>query len=241
MIDRVATILDLAARSRHGITLTEFARELGAPVSSIQGLVNGLAATGYLDERDRRYMLGPAPFLLTRLAGRLPVTTVRHDDLAAMHEETGMTVVLAIVVGSDLYYVDYASSDQRYAYLAEGFVRRSLIRTSAGWVLLAGMERRDLWAQLAALPADDAALVGRFLEALPQIQRDGLVVAPGAAAEADGVSVAVTEDGKTVAAVGIMGDPREVDQRKQELIEVLGRHRTQWARRAIAKTNRHAR
>ena len=237
MIDRVATILDLAARSRYGITLTEFARELGAPVSSIQGLVNGLAATGYLDERDRRYVLGPAPFLLTRLAGRLPVTSVTHGDLAAMHAETGMTAVLAIVVGSDLYYVDHASSDPRYAYLAEGFVRRSLIRTSAGWVLLAGMERRDLWAQIGALPPADADLVGRFLQELPQIQRDALAVAPGVSAEADGVSVAVTEDGATVAAVGIMGNPSEVDQRKEELIEVLVRHRAQWARRAIAGAN----
>jgi DNA-binding IclR family transcriptional regulator len=235
MIDRVATILDLAARSRHGITLTEFARELGAPVSSIQGLVNGLAATGYLGEHDRRYVLGPAPFLLTRLAGRLPVTIVSHDDLAAMHAETGMTAVLAIVVGSDVYYVDYAS------YLAEGFVRRSLIRTSGGWVLLAGMERRDLWAQLAALPPDDAALIGRFLEELPQIQRDGLAVAPGASAEANGVSVAVTEDGKTVAAVGLVGDHREVDQRKLELIAVLDRHRAQWTRRAIARAGGDAR
>jgi DNA-binding IclR family transcriptional regulator len=234
MIDRVAIILELAARSRHGITLTEFARELAAPVSSIQGLVNGLAATGYLDERDRRYLLGPAPFLLTRLAGRLPVTTVSHDDLVSMHEETGMTAVLAIVVGSDLYYVDYASADPRYAYLAERFVRRSLIRTSAGWVLLAGMERRDLWAQLGALPPEDADLVGRFFRELPQIQRDGLAVAPGVSAEADGLSVAVTEDGETVAAVGIMGDPREVDQRKEELIAVLARHRAQWGRRAIA-------
>lgn len=236
MIDRVATILDLAARSRGGITLTEFARELSAPVSSIQGLVNGLAATGYLDERDRRYVLGPAPFLLTRLAGRLPVTSVTHGDLAAMHEETRLTVVLAIVIGSDLYYIDHASSDPQYAYLAEGFVRRSLIRTSAGWVLLAGMARRDLWTQLSALPPEDADLVDRFLRDLPQVQHDGLVVAPGVSAEADGVSVAVTEGGQTVAAVGIMGDPREVDQRKAELIEVLTRHRIAWARRAIRGT-----
>jgi DNA-binding IclR family transcriptional regulator len=235
MIDRVAIILELAARSRHGITLTEFARELGAPVSSIQGLVNGLATTGYLDERDRRYVLGPAPFLLTRLAGRLPVTSVTHADLASLHHETQLTAVLAIAVGSDLYYVDYVSSDPQYAYLAEGFVRRSLIRTSAGWVLLAGLERRDLWTQLSALPPEDADLVGRFLRELPQIQRDGLVVAPGVSAEADGVSVAVTEDGQTVAAVGIMGDPKEVDERKAGLIEVLTGHRAAWARRAGAR------
>jgi DNA-binding IclR family transcriptional regulator len=239
MIDRVATMLDLAARSRHGITLTEFARELGAPVSSIQSLVNGLVATGYLDERGRRYVLGPAPFLLTRLAGRLPVTSVTHADLAAMHAETQLTAVLAIVVGSEVYYVDYASSDPAYAYLAEGFVRRSLIRTSAGWVLLAGMARRDLWTQLSALPKEDADLVSRFLRQLPQIQRDGMVVAPGVSAEADGVSVAVAEDGQTVAAVVLMGDPREVYQRREELIAVLARRRTEWAGRASrGKTGR---
>ena len=56
-------------------------------------------------------------------------------------------------------------------------------------------------------------------------------------AEADGLSVAVTEDGETVAAVGIMGDPREVDRRKEELIAVLARHRAAWgARRAVAES-----
>lgn len=231
MIDRVATILDMAARSRQGVTLTGFARELDAPVSSIQGLVNGLVATGYLDERDRRYTLGAAPFLLMRLAGRVPVTSVTHMDLAALHAETGMTAVLAIVVGSDLFYVDYTSSDPRYAYLAEGFVRRSLIRTSTGWVLLAGMEKRDLWAQIGALPEAEGDLVSRFLKALPEIQRSGLVAAPGASAEADGVSVAVVEDGKTVAAVGIMGSYAEVAERKQELIEILTRRRGEWEHR----------
>ncbi|MDQ0381026.1 IclR family transcriptional regulator [Amycolatopsis thermophila] len=227
----MATILDLAARSTHGTTLTEFARELDAPLSSIQGLVNGLVATGYLDERDRRYTLGPAPFLLTRLAGRPTVTTVTHEDLVALHDETGMTAVLAIVVGSDLYYVDYASSDPRYAYLAEGFVRRSLIRTSTGWVLLAGMDKRDLWAQISALPPDETDRVDRFLADLAQIQRDGLVAAPGASTEADGVSVAVVEGGKTVAAVGVMGSYDEVARRRSELVEVLTRRRREWAAR----------
>ncbi|WP_033294699.1 IclR family transcriptional regulator [Amycolatopsis jejuensis] len=228
MIDRVSTILDLAARSRHGVTLTEFARELDAPMSSIQGLVNGLVATGYLDEHDRRYTLGPAPFLLIRLAGRPTVTTVTHEDLEALHTETGMTAVLAIVVGSDLYYVDYSSHDPRYAYLAEGFVRRSPIRTSTGWVLLAGMENRDLWARIGALPPADADLVERFLKDLTQIQAEGVVAAPNASTEADGVSVAVVEDGRTVAAVGIMGSHAEVAERKAELIEVLTRHREKW-------------
>ena len=70
MIDRVAAILELVARSGAGLTLTAVAKALNAPVSSVHGLLNGLVAVGYLDERDRIYTLGTAPYLLNGIAGR---------------------------------------------------------------------------------------------------------------------------------------------------------------------------
>ncbi|MCU1513329.1 MAG: IclR family transcriptional regulator, partial [Microbacteriaceae bacterium] len=68
MVDRVAVILDAVARSRQGLTLTELSKAADAPVSSTQGLVNGLVATGFLEERSRSYILGTAPYLLNLLA-----------------------------------------------------------------------------------------------------------------------------------------------------------------------------
>lgn len=59
-IDRAAQILEFAARSQSGATLSEIAKTLGAPVSSVRGLVNGLIATGYLAEHNHRYVLGSA-------------------------------------------------------------------------------------------------------------------------------------------------------------------------------------
>lgn len=53
MIDRVAAIMELVARSGSGMTLTAVAKALDAPISSTQGLFNGLVAVGYLDERNR--------------------------------------------------------------------------------------------------------------------------------------------------------------------------------------------
>ena len=38
-----------------------------SPTSSAQGLVNGLVSTGFLIEDERRYRLGPAPYLLVFL------------------------------------------------------------------------------------------------------------------------------------------------------------------------------
>lgn len=193
MIDRVAGILELVARNHDGLTLTELARLLDSPLSSLQGLVNGLVAAGYLDEYDRRYRLGGAPYLLNLMAGRHLVTTVGHRELEAVHADTGLTTLLSVVVGQGVFYVDSCSSTPRYDYLAKNLVRRSLIRTSSGWVLLAGLGRRDLWSYLGTLPAEDGDLRERFLTELEVIQETGVCAAPHISDVADGVAVAVRE------------------------------------------------
>ncbi|WP_243769642.1 IclR family transcriptional regulator [Amycolatopsis acidicola] len=229
-VDRIAAILELVARSRSGLTLSELAECLGAPVSSTQGLVNGLVATGYVEERGRRYFLGSAPYLLNRLAGRAPVPAVTHADLERIHERSGLTTVLSIVVGPALFYVDYCSSDPKFAYLAENHVRRSLIRTSGGWILLADMEKRDLWAYLRGLPDADQELIEPFLAALPEIRESGVCAAPHASVDGDGVSIAVRESGKAVAAVGIIGSHPVISRRRGELTSILREQASTWPR-----------
>lgn len=229
MVDRVASILECVARAPEGLTLTEVAAQIGAPVSSTQGLINGLVANGYLDEADRVYRLGPAPLLLNLLAGRHLPGRVSHSDLEEIHRETGLTTLLSIVVGRDVFYIDYVSSNPRYAYLAENHVRRSLLRTSAGWVLLAGFEKRDLWAFFRALPEEDSERIGRFLAELPRIQESGLATAPMVAEiSADGISIAVTEESRTVAAVGVVADPATIEEQRDHIVDVLQRQRRKW-------------
>ena len=57
--------MEEASRVTGGVSLAELAERLDAPKSSIQELTNGLLATGYLVERDRRFTLGPGPFVLS--------------------------------------------------------------------------------------------------------------------------------------------------------------------------------
>jgi DNA-binding IclR family transcriptional regulator len=230
-VDRIASILEFVARSHAGVNLSEIAKELEAPVSSVQGLVNGLVATGYLDEHDRRYTLGSAPYLLNRLAGRQPVSTVTHADLEEIHTRTGLTTVLSIAVGPDIFYVDYCSSDPRFAYLAENYVRRSLIRTSSGWVLLAGMEKRDLWAYLRSVAEDEQHLVDRFLADLPEIEQTQICVSPNASEQGDGVSIAVEENGKIVAAVGVIASHPVITAQQTTLVDTLEDSARRWSAR----------
>jgi DNA-binding IclR family transcriptional regulator len=229
MVDRVASILELVARSDAGLTLTAVATSLDAPVSSVQGLLNGLVAVGYLDERDRIYTLGTAPYLLNVIAGRPPVTSINHEQLEQVHAETGLTTALSTSVGDDLFYVDHVSSDPQYAYLAENRLRRSLVRTSAGWLLLADREQRDIWAYLNSRSAADADYVEQFLHALEGLRDTGVCVAPGVAVDlADGVSVALQERGRTIATLGVIGVREIIAERRDELVEICLRFAGEW-------------
>lgn len=232
MVDRVAAIMELVARSGSGMTLTEVAKALDAPISSTQGLLNGLVAVGYLDERARTYTLGTAPYLLNVIAGRPPVTSVSHAQLAALHGETGLTTTLSTDVGDDLFYVDYVSSDPHYAYLAENRLRRSLLRTSSGWLLLADREQRDVWAYLKSRPPADAEYIDRFLGALGDLRESGECIAPGVAVDGgDGVSVALRERGRTIATVGVIGSREVILARGRELAAACLEHATAWGLR----------
>lgn len=229
LIDRVAVVLETAARSRGGVTLSEVAEAIGAPLSSAQDIVNGLVATGYLDEQGKRYTLGLAPYLLNVLAGRRMVSAVTHEDLEAIHAAVGMTTVLSVAVGHDVFYLDYCSTDPRYAYLAESHLRRSLIRTSSGWVLMAGMAERDLWSYLRELPGDEEQHVEQFLAALNEIRETGLCATPNVSAiVGDGISIAVTERGRTVASVCVIDTPEALQERRSQVLEVLTSYAVRW-------------
>lgn len=228
MIDRVAAILEAAARSRDGLTLSELARAIESPVSSAQDLVNGLVATGYLDETDRRYTLGPAPYVLNLIVGRPAVSVVLHEDLVRLHGQTGLTAVLAVAVGKDVYYIDHSSADTRFAYLAENRVRRSLLRTSSGWVLLAHMDRRDLWSHLQGAPAEDQQRVDDFLTEMPRILEAGVCATVKSSDAGDGVAIAVREDGRVVAAVTLVGTREEIDPQRTQLADLLRTTSARW-------------
>lgn len=226
MVDRVAAILELVARSKEGLTLTDIAHTLKFPLSTTQGLVNGLTATGYLDETNKHYTLGMAPFLLNFMAGRRMVN-VPTEELDAIHEETGLITVLAIPVGGRLFYLKTVGESMRYQYLTENFLPRSLLRTSAGWVLMSRFEKRELWTYLSSVASEEKKFVDAFLANAEEIAETGVCATPRVAegGDVDGVSVAVEENGNTVAAVCVFGRPDDVAERRDELVNILLKHR----------------
>src|SRR5258707_1730255 len=95
---RVVAALEALTRSEEGLGLAELSLAVGAPKSSLLGILRSLAALGYLAHSHGLYRLGPRPFrpaagMLPRRRRPPPVPPV-FQDLQARPQETGFLVHL---------------------------------------------------------------------------------------------------------------------------------------------------
>ncbi|WP_432849496.1 IclR family transcriptional regulator [Amycolatopsis sp. CA-161197] len=229
-VDRVAAILEAVANSAPGLTLTQLAARLDAPVSSVQKLVNGLAAVGYLDEQERHFVLGPAPHVLTVRSGRVPVRSVSHSALVSLSSAAGCAALLAVQVGDSAVYVDWAGTDEPFDYALSRSLRSALPRTAAGRVLLASLPEADRRAVVAQEP-DTSTGVDLLAEAAEIREQGYAVVDSGHAMETmAAVAVPVTESGRVVAAVALAAPSEVVEARLPDLVRTLGEWNSTRAR-----------
>lgn len=204
-VSRVIHILELVARQRNGVSLTQLCRDLDAPRSSVHGFVQGLVSEGYLmDARDGAgYVLGVgAHTLLASSSGSLieilrPVTEV-------LHRELNETVTLAVPVGRDIAYVYAKQSSHPVTYSPQLHTRRHPWPTSTGKVFLAfgavgsDWSRRDIEQELGPGALDELDTV--------RDQGYGLNVGESVT-DVAAVAVGVAIDHRLVAALSI-GGPR---------------------------------
>ncbi|SPT51273.1 IclR family transcriptional regulator [Actinomadura madurae] len=229
-VDRVAQMLEATARSEGGLTLTELASAAEAPLSSIQSLVNGLTAAGFLAEVDRRFQLGPAPYLLSSMANRPLVRSVGRAQLEALHRESGHAVLLAVLMSRSVYYIDVVGDLAKFHYLTDRMIPRPPLRSSAGRAIAATLERRDLWGLIQSLPDEDVGIVDAFLAEVDDIRDAQLAYGAGLTDSGlHGIATPVVEQGRTVAAVSIVGPARQLSDERPHLERLLREHRGRWA------------
>jgi DNA-binding IclR family transcriptional regulator len=229
-VDRVTQILELVSSRPEGMTLTELTRALDAPKSSILGFVNGLVATGYVEEIERRYTLGPGPYVLTLRANRGPAGTVTHGDLVALAEESGCSVLFGVRVGESVVYVDHIGDSARLLYVAQSRRRRPLLETAAGKVLLAEMDDESLYRYLDDHPRRD--LVDDYLHNLANIRATGIAINPRSPESATGAIGCRVRDrhGRVIGAV-VLAAIDDVAAHEEPLIKLLIDTTERWASR----------
>ena len=110
-VDRVIQILETVSLASARRDLAELAVALDAAKSSIQELTNGLLARGYLIEEERRFHLGPGPFILASRANKLAALSLDHQFVAEVGKVLGCTVLVGVRVGDAIVFTDHVGEE----------------------------------------------------------------------------------------------------------------------------------
>lgn len=125
--DRTIDTLELLSQSPQPLTLTEIQRALGAPKSSMHGLLRTLVARGWIetDQWGTRYGIGLRALRVgTAYLDRDPVVQVVTPILSALRRDLDETVHLARLDGSSVLYL--ASRESRHHLRASSRIGRRL-------------------------------------------------------------------------------------------------------------------
>jgi len=228
-VDRLLDVFDEMEHSDQPITVSDLARRLGAPKSTVYLLVDLLAEREYLEALPSgRYQLGPR-------FGRLGMAYGRHASFAtiarkALSDLASRSRVIAelVVVDSWLQFVPLAAVDESNPYLrsSEG-ARFPLPHTASARFLLRDVSREAL---LQNIPAAHYVLPNG-----EQISRDWFIADIQAARGRDSYStrgivdphlscIAVPlldADARCVAALSLVMPLTELDSREPELTAML--------------------
>jgi DNA-binding IclR family transcriptional regulator len=234
-IDRVTSILEQVVYTP-GMTFAELSRAVDAPKSSVYGFMRGLVAAGWLHQDNNRFYLGPALYGLTLASGHLRAGAVSDRDLHALHEVTGTAVFLGVQAGDDLIYVAEVGAEKLAGFAARSNIRRQLLETAGGKILLAEMPAAERDAYLRRRRADVPQLVDQFLAEFDDIVSTRVARNLLQGGTRFAMATAVRDQaGRGVAEVTLVGKTVDMTPRADELAALLLKHVDGWQGRRYSQ------
>jgi DNA-binding IclR family transcriptional regulator len=231
-VDRVVQILETVSLSPRGVTLAELATALDAAKTSVQELTNGLLARGYLIEEDRRFHVGPGPFIIAARANKLAALSLDHQFVAELAKVLGCTVLVGVRVGDSIVFTDHMGDESpALTFVARTHARRPLYTSAAGKTLLANVPDDEMNRLLDLASPEQADEVRQFLTELPEIRSRGLAFNRGVTL-GDAFAVAtplLAPDGSLIAAVSAAVDASgaerldDIGEELKKAIRTIGR------------------
>src|SRR3990172_3241135 len=230
-VERTIDMLELLATPGRSRSLTQLARGVRAPKSTVLTIARTLVARGVLavDRETRTYRLGLG---LARFnpggTGTLDLSALAKPHLEALARDTRETAYLTVPEGDAVYYTCKVDSQEPVRYMAQVGVRRPLHAIASGKLCLALMSDAEVRAYIrrTGLPRFTASTIvksGRLFEDLRAIRRRGYAVNEGEfVPDLFGVSAPVTDQaGRLIAAVNVGGPLFRLGRRKRALAEAV--------------------
>jgi len=211
-LERALDILEFLAQAGSPRTLAEVIDAVDGPKATVHRLLASLRGRGYVtqDPLTSRYSAGVRCFELGSMwAQSLDMRAVAAPHLAALNEETGETVHLAVYDHGDVVYVDKLES--RQPVVAKSYVGRRCPAScvATGRALLAFQDRAEIDDVLAGpLPTytpDSVTDPDALAALLDRVRREGYGVNHGSYREGVGGVAAPIRDhtGRVIASVGV--------------------------------------
>ncbi len=224
---RLVALFETLAKSEEGVTLAQLSATIGAPKSSVLGILRSMVALGYMEHGHDLYRLGPKSFRLAAdiLAIRRFPNLVRPimQDLAAKSGETVFLVVLDSLARR-VTYTEVIESANPLRYTVPTGTTRPLYSSAGGLMLLAYQEPAWIDAYIRSTPLDPLTPrtttdPRKLRERLTEIRREGIGISlgetvPGAA----GLAAPIFNADGSVTAGLLIGAP--LDRFEQELPEL---------------------
>jgi DNA-binding IclR family transcriptional regulator len=227
-VSRVTSILEAVASHPAGVRLTDLAKLLGAPKSSVHGLTKGLVATGYLVERDGTYALGPAIDALL-IAPRGSLLETARTAMVELQQKWDETVSLCALVGDSVVYVELVESTQSIRYSGPLRTRRPLYPTSAGKCFLAYMPTSRFEEYLKNFPASEHDSIRKEIAT---VRKEGVAYNWGQTVlDVTAVAGPILVDGQPVACLAVAGPTARISDKLGGLTESVRAVTAEAARR----------
>jgi DNA-binding IclR family transcriptional regulator len=234
-VERVCAVLSAFTSAAPHLTLAELAERTGLPKPTAHRLAGSLVATGFLrHERGGRYALGAKMSELGAVVRtEIDLTERCRPVLDLLAERTGETVMLAVpdweameltVIGSRVstQMLSVLPLVGRHVAISAGALGKALLLGMPADALEPALRRATLPSWTERSHVDPAQLVAEL-----SAQRDrGYAVAHGEfAAGVSGAAVPVLfEAGYPRAAIGVTGASARIDERLDELGQLLDEH-----------------
>jgi DNA-binding IclR family transcriptional regulator len=151
---RTLDLFEAFAALRRPVSLSELAGKLGMPLSSCFALVKTVERRGYLYSTRSRGPIYPTGRLLVAaraITGHDPVAQRVGNELARLRDRTGETVVIGVLTGREVGYVDVFESTQAIRYSPPPGARRPAHANSIAKAILGELPTGERAHLLAAL------------------------------------------------------------------------------------------
>jgi IclR family pca regulon transcriptional regulator len=138
---RVLDLLELFSVEQGPLSVTEVARKLDLPKSSMQGLLTTLAGRGYLEREGSAYVLPPELRGVGYVGGlRARLVSRAEPILVRMARESKESAFIGVLTDSGIQYLAKALSPQEVRYDASLLEVRPVYCTSIGLAILSHLD-----------------------------------------------------------------------------------------------------